>query len=198
VRHHGAVRAWAKALLWIGVLLACAGVGALIASRSNPFPPEVRSNELPSSPSPSPQAFERWSIEMTSRSAHAYRVGGTCTTDWRVRGRLQVAASARVAGTGIARLTAGPDCDFSTAQVQTERLSLRFVGTELDGRLELRLRALADTPTGSQDLGGFEATLSRIRLSIRVRDGARATASAERTDENGDVYTSRSSAELSG
>ena len=193
----GSMRWWTKALLWAVILLVCAGVGAFVASRSNPFPPEVGPVGAGTTPSPPAPTHEVWSLEITSRSSHAFRVGGACRTDWRLRARIHVTSADRVGGDGVARLLAGPDCDFATAQVQAERLAVRVFGTRSGARLELRFRRGAASPAGSQDLGGFERTLPRIRLSIAARDGARADAQARLEDANGDVYSSRSVATLS-
>ena len=192
------MRWWAKALLWAAILLACAGVGAFVASRSNPFPPEVRSAEASVTPSQPPGSEEVWSLAIVSRSSHAYRVGGACGSDWRVRARLRVTDADRVVGDGVARLTSGAPCDFATAQVQADRFTLRVTGAEIEGRMELRFRLGSASPAGSQDLGGFETTFPRVRLSIAARDGAAAEVRARFEDANGDVYSSRSNAELSG
>jgi hypothetical protein len=58
--------------MWVGILLACAGVGAFVASRSDPFPPGVRDpGAVPSeSPSPSKPDLVRWELTMSSRTKH--------------------------------------------------------------------------------------------------------------------------------
>ena len=51
----GAVRGWTKAIVWVGILLGCAAVGAFIASRSNPFPPGVPDPGAVPSETPTPR-----------------------------------------------------------------------------------------------------------------------------------------------
>lgn len=178
---------WQRAALWTFILLVCAGIGAFVASRSNPFPPEVRVVPSPSaqSPSPSPEPEARWRLMLTSRTKHRYHVGGSCTSDWRMRARLSIAGSGLVSARGVARLLPGARCDFPTAQVQSTTISIRIVGALSGGRLDLRLRAGSAEPPGSRDLGGFLRTLRSMHPSIRARDGARAHGPT-RVEEPGD------------
>ena len=189
------MRGWTKVIVWIGILLVCAGVGAFVASRSNPFPPGVPDpgavpSETPSPSSPEPEVT-RWTLAMTSRSTHAYRVGGSCTSDWRMeRGRIRVSGSGRVRGRGVARLLPGASCDFPSAQVQARRVEIEIVGRRDGGRVQLRFRIAQVLPTGSQDLGAFVDTLERVRLTIRERSGARERERARLERPNGDVFAS--------
>jgi hypothetical protein len=171
------VRGWVKTLMWGVILLACAGVGAFIASRSNPFPPSVgdRSAVPSESPSPSPAAIVRWSLTMSSRTTHTYRVGGSCGSDWRLRGRMRLSESGSVHGLGVARLLPGARCDFPSAQVQARRVTVRILGRRSGDELELRFREIGRQPVGSLDLGSFLATLRAVRFSIPERPGAGAT-----------------------
>jgi hypothetical protein len=191
----GAVRGWTKGIVWVGILLGCAAVGAFIASRSNPFPPGVPDpGAVPSeTPSPSPPAAEvtRWTLSMTSRSTHTYRVGGSCTSDWRMeRGRIRVSGSGRVRGRGVAQLLPGASCDFPSAQVQARRIEIGILGRRDGGRLQLRFRIEEVLPPGSQDLGALAGTLERLRLTIRERSGARASERARIERPDGDVVAS--------
>ena len=190
----GAVRGWAKAIMWVGILLGCAAVGAFLASRSNPFPPGVPDpgavpSETPtSSPSPPAPEVSRWTLAMTSRSTHTYRVGGSCTSDWRMEGgRIRVSASGRVRGRGVARLLTGASCDFPSAQVQARRVAIEILGRRDGGRLRLRFLVEAVVPTGSQDLGAFVESLERLRLTIRERPGARERERTRIERPDGDV-----------
>ena len=169
------MRGWSRGLLWIGILLACAGVGAFIGSRSNPFPPGVRDPGAPPSDGPSqspPPPLVELSVTMVSRTTHTYHVGGSCTSAWRLEGRIRISASGRVRGRGVARLQPGAGCDFPSAQVQTRRVVVRFLGRR-DGReLELRFRDESRVPVGSQDLGAFLKTLETLRVVIPERAGS--------------------------
>jgi hypothetical protein len=188
------VRGWKKTLLWAGILLACAGVGAFIGSRSNPFPPGVRdpvalSSESPS-PSPSDEDLVRWSITMSSRTSHTYHVGGSCTSDWRLRGEIEVTESGRVDGPAVARLLPGARCDFPSAQVQARRVVVSIVGRRDGAELDLRFLEEGLKPLGSQDLGGFLQTLATLRFSIPERAGAEASKPKRIEDPDGEVYAS--------
>jgi len=186
------VRVWKKTLLWAAILLACAGVGAFIASRSNPFPPGVRDTAaLPSeSPSPSNADLVRWSLTMSSRSTHTYHVGGSCTSDWRLRGEIELKESGRVDGRGVARLLPGARCDFPSAQVQAQRVIVSIVGNRDGDELDLGFLQERLTPLGSQDLGGFLETLKTLRFSIPERAGAEASKPKRIENPDGEIYAS--------
>ena len=190
------MRGWKKVLLWAVILLACAGIGAFIASRSNPFPPGVRDSTAPPSGSPSPSPspsngdLVRWSVSMTSRTTHTYHVGGSCRSDWRVRGEIEVSDSGRVEGHGVGKLLPGASCDFPSAQVQTRRVDISFVGRRDGDELDLHFSEIGRLPLGSQDLGAFVKTLSRLRLSIPERAGADATKPKRIEDPDGEIYAS--------
>src|SRR4029453_17625120 len=107
----GAVRWWLKVLMWAGILLLCAGVGAFLASRSTPFPPGVPDpgavpSESPSS-TPTPVEVEVRSLRLVSRTTHTYHVGGWCTSDWEMDTALRIAPYGRVRGRGVARSRPG-------------------------------------------------------------------------------------------
>jgi hypothetical protein len=190
------MRGWKKALLWAVILLACAGVGAFIASRSNPFPPGVRdSTALPSespssSPSPSSGDLVRWSVTMTSRSTHTYHVGGSCTSDWRIRGEIEISESGRVDGQGVSKLLPGARCDFPSAQIQARRVDISIVGRRDGDELDLRFSEIGRLPLGSQDLGGFLKTLSTLRFSIPERAGDYASKPKRIEDSDVEFYAS--------
>jgi hypothetical protein len=177
--------------VWVAILLGCAGVGAFIASRSNPFPPSVR-DPASSAPSPSPSTAEiaRWSLTLFSRTSHAYRVGGSCTSDWRMRGQIGITESGRVHGRGRARLLLGARCDFPSAQIQVERVIVRIVGRREGDRLDLRFREVGRRPVGSQDLGGFLRTLGALRVSIPERAGAEVRKSIRIEDPEDEIHRS--------
>ena len=188
------VRGWKKTLLWAGILLACAGVGAFIGSRSNPFPPGVRDPSALPSESPSPSASNadlvRWSIMMSSRTTHTYHVGGSCTSDWRLRGEIELTGSGRVEGRGVARLLPGARCEFPSAQVQSRRVVVSIVGRRDGDELDLRFLEQRLTPLGSQDLGGFVETLKTLRFSILERAGADASKPKRIENPDGEIYAS--------
>ena len=192
------MRGWLKFVLWVLVLIVCAGIGAFVASRSNLFPPEVRVPSPSESPSPSVEPPTRWRLTMTSRTSHTYRVGGSCTSDWRMRARIRVEPDGAVTGEGVARLLPGARCDFPSGQVQAATVAIRITGAR-DGRsLDLRLRPLDVEPTGAQDLGGFVRTLPATRFSIKERDGATARRSTRVEDPPDEIQLARTTLTLSG
>lgn len=168
-------------LIWLVVLAACAGVGAFIASRTNPFPPGVEDpGDLGagSSPSATPRAI--WTGTAVVRSIHRLYVGGACRTNWRVRFSLEGAD-----GDGTARLIGEPRCDFPTAQLQAERLRFRVSSDEVGPGLLLRFSELTSDSAGTTDLGGLLPLLERTGVKLRVSDG-KAVGRLERTASDGE------------
>ena len=193
------MRGWMRVLLWAVILLACAGVGAFIGSRSNPFPPGVPDpGATPPTESPSqppPEVVVR-SIRMTSRTTHTYHVGGSCTSAWRLEGRLRISESGRIRGRGLARLQRGADCDFPSAQIQARRVLVRFLGRRDGDSLELRFRVGAVTPAGSQDLGAFVRTLGTLRISIPERAGAEVGKRSRIEDPEDEIFAAATTIRL--
>ena len=194
------MRGWARVLLWVVILLACAGVGAFIGSRSNPFPPGVPDpGAQPSdSPSPSPPEPVEWSITMVSRTTHTFHVGGSCTSAWRLEGRLRISASERITGRGVARLQPGAACDFPSAQVQAQRIVVRFLGRRDGDELDIRFRDVELTPAGSQDLGAFVKTLKTLRVAIAERAGGEVRKQTRIEDPQDEIYASVTTVRLRG
>lgn len=178
--------------MWVCILLVCAGIGAFVASRTNPFPPGVRDpgaeRGSPTSPGPAVDESTPWTITMVSRSTHTFRVGGSCRSDWRLRGRIRVGGGGRVRGSGVARLLPGAGCDFPSAQVQSERVRIGIVGGRAGRGLDLRFRETSREPAGSQDLGGFVKLLPRLRITIRERAGAEASMRRRIEDPEDEIF----------
>ncbi len=182
-----------RVLLWALILVACAGVGAFVASRSNPFPPEVPAER----PSPTPPGEEpaRWVLSVTSRTTHRLRVGGACTSDWRMRATIRVTPEGRVRGSGRARLRPGARCDFETAQVQARAVRIRIGGERIGDRLRVRFEVVEAAPAGAQDLGGFVATLPEMRFTLAERAGA-TTSGPTQVNVEDDTHVARTSLRL--
>lgn len=180
------------------ILLACAGVGAFIGSRSNPFPPGVPDpGARPSDgPSPSPPELDEWPITMLSRTTHMFHVGGSCTSAWRVKGTLRISAAGRLTGRGVARLQSGASCDFPSAQVQAERIQVLFLGRREGDELDLRFRDVGRIPAGSQDLGAFVKTLETLRVSIVERPGSEVRKQTRIEDPEDEIYRSATTIRL--
>ena len=198
----GAVRWWLKVLMWAGILLLCAGAGAFLASRSNPFPPGVPDpgavpSESPSA-SPTPVEVEVRSLRLVSRTNHTYHVGGSCTSDWRMDTAVRISAAGRVRGRGVARLLPGAACDFPTAQVQARRIALRVVGRTNGVTVVVRFRTGDVVPFAAQDLGAFLDTIETVRFSLPDRSPSRQAKSKEIVTPNGDVFASHTTVRLRG
>jgi hypothetical protein len=182
------------------ILLACAGVGAFIGSRSNPFPPGVSEPGVrpDDSPSPSPPELVEWSVTMVSQTTHTFHVGGSCRSAWRLEGRLRIPASERITGRGVALLQPGAGCDFPSAQVQARRIVVRFLGLRDGDELELRFREVGRMPVGSQDLGAFVKTLETLRVAIVERAGSEVTKPTRIEDPEDEIYASVTTIRLRG
>lgn len=173
---------WAKVILWIVVIGASAGAGAYVAAHTDPFPPGV---DDPGARAPAPSdgasvdppgdvPVERWRVELRSRSVHTFRVGGSCRSAWRGRVTFRVGADA-LRGVGTARLVSS-SCDFPVAQPQAEEVTLSVAGARRADRLELRFGVTNVIPPGTDDLGGFVATISGGAFEVGAatsRDRAR-------------------------
>lgn len=192
-----------KIILWVVVFAAAVAAGAFMASRSDPFPPGVEDpGARPTTPTPTrtPPSPTIWALEMTSATAHHLHVGGSCRSDWRIRGTITIQPNGRAAGQGSAELGQPATCDFPQSQVQTKKIALVVTGKLAEGSLRLSFSEAGRTPVGSQDLGGFTNTLSLIKPVLRIRDGSeRATASVQASRPDGDLgsYSSDSHVELS-
>jgi hypothetical protein len=173
------VRRTIKIVLWVAVFAACAGVGAFIASRTNPFPPGVQDPGARSlipdptatiTPSPAVTGVS-WTGRMVAGTSHHLFVGGTCSTAWRISVGFVVDSTGVVKGTGTAHLQGPLRCDFPTAQVQSRTLHLAVSGRHANSRIALRFSVKGRTPVGSDDYGGLIRTLPSFP-SLKVNSGS--------------------------
>jgi hypothetical protein len=192
------VRRGAKVVIWTGVFIACAGAGAYVAAHTNPFPPGVEDpGARPTTPPPSssPQN-ERWNLVMDSATRHELHVGGSCRSGWGTAGVITIHPDGTVTGTARARVR-GWGCDFAVAQVQTRVIRLGVRGARTGDRVQVRFSIIGSTPAGSQDLGGFTATIGGMRPELRVTDGhAGGGARASRPDGDLGRYINASEIQL--
>jgi len=191
-----------KVIVWIAVFVACAGVGALIASRSNPFPPGVSDPGArpTATPSRTPASPTVWELGMVSGTRHRLHVGGSCRSAWGISGTLTIQPDGQAAGNATAALRGPATCDFPQSQVQTKKIALVVTGRRVGETVRLAFSEAGRTPVGSQDLGGFTNTLSLIRPVVRISgDGERGAASVEASRPDGDLgtYSSDSALKLS-
>ena len=186
-----------KIAIWVVVFAACAGVGAFVASRSNPFPPGVEDPGAHQTltPTPTQPAPLAWGLTMHVDSQHTLHEGGACRSEWGVTGTIEIQPNGKASGVADAKLAAPASCDFPQAQVQTKELRLVIAGTRTAGVLRLSFSEGGRTPVGSQDLGGFTNTLHFIRPVVKLPESAQsghATAKVTRSDGDLGSYSSTS------
>lgn len=172
---------WMKVLVWTLVFTACAAAGAVVASRTDPFPPGVedpgaRDAEPTPDPSapPSPgdvPAPARWRLTLSSTSRHTFRVGGACRTNWTATVTLRIDADGALTGSGRAERTGEAACDFPVEQVQADEIGLEVSGAQADDRITLAIAATTVTPPGSDDLGGFRESVGTGEIALTIADG---------------------------
>jgi hypothetical protein len=163
------VRAVVRVLLWILLFAGCAGVGALIAARSNPFPPGVEGGPSQTT-SPSPQA-RSWTLRFESDSWHRFYYGGRCRSIWKGSVKMTASSDGAIDGTGRARLVGRLVCGFPNAQIQARVLDLLVRGHVSGQDLVLTISASSVLPHSSHDYGGFMATV--LRRAVTLPLGAR-------------------------
>jgi hypothetical protein len=164
-----------KITLWVLAFVVAAGLGAFVASRSNPFPPGVEDPgarpTVSVTDTSSPAGPQVWHMLMRSRTEHRLHEGGTCTSNWTVRGALRATSNGALEGHGVATLVPPAGCPFATAQVQTTQIGLDVVGVLKGTKLRLSFEATETSPTGSRDLGGFVGTLGKLSPVVNVAEG---------------------------
>lgn len=181
-----------KIVLLVVAFAVAASAGAYRASRSNPFPPGVEDPGARPDPTPSGSAAPTsFALAMDADTEHLLHQGGACRSDWSVTGSVTAASGGELTGQAIARLVPPAGCDFAQAQVQTKRIWLAVTGTLSGRRARLTFRETQRSPVGSQDLGGFAATLRLIKPVVRLAGGA-GSASVEVSVPDGDQGTYRS------
>jgi hypothetical protein len=186
-----------KFAIWVAVFAACAGVGAFVASRSDPFPPGVEDPGLHETLSPTEPEATAWDLSMFVKSEHILHEGGACRSDWKVSGTITVQSNGDASGVADADLASPASCDFSQSQVQTKAIRLVIAGTLARGSLRLSFSEGGRTPVGSQDLGGFTNTLRFIHPLVGLPAGAqRGKAGAHVTRSDGDLGTYNSTTTL--
>ena len=192
------MRRGVKVVVWTVVFAVCAGAGAFVAAHTNPFPPGVEDpGARPTTPPPTspPPASERWRLAMVSVTHHELHVGGTCRSNWRTIGTITVDAEGTVAGDVQANVRSW-GCDFSVAQVQSKLVELQVSGDRSGGRIAITFSIIGSAPTGSQDLGGFTATVERIRPRGEIVGGGHAGIGVHAQRPDGDLGTYTNEGEI--
>lgn len=180
---------WRKVAAWVGVFVVAAGAGAFVASRSDPFPPDV--DGAVATPGASPTlSTDHWMLRTTTNSAHILHVGGTCRGRWLLNAPLVATPDGTVTGKGTAKLAGRVTCPFATSQVEALRIPIDIAGHIGDGSIVLVFRADHGTdPAGSSDLAGYAAALSVMTLPVHGTS-ARATLTTSVPDGDQGNYRS--------
>jgi hypothetical protein len=170
---------WLKVVIWIVVFAACAGAGAYVASRTDPFPPGVedpgaRDGGATESAAPSSQPAARWIVTLRGSSTHTFRVGGRCESSWTGRFRA-VHTGPALTGSGVIRAVGQPSCDFPNAQVQSRLLELDLAGSHDVDTFTLGFSVVGREPIGSVDRGGFDELVAWLRPRIGPSGSGRET-----------------------
>jgi hypothetical protein len=177
-----------KIVLWTGVFLACAGIGAFVAAHTDPFPPGVvdpGANPAASVSSEVPPGEALVQIDL--RTFHDLYVGGRCAISWRIDVGLDVTGD-EVEGTGSANARSNLRCDEPSAQIQADVIDLAATGTIVAGELHFRLEETGRTPMGSQELTGFAKTIPTLRFELSAHQGANASFNVEIPDRDRGSY----------
>ena len=172
-----------KIVVWVAVFAACAGIGAFVASRSNPFPPGVEDPGAHPTPvqTSKPPAPTSWTLTMRISTQHTLHEGGACRSDWNVSGTIEIQPNGKTSGAADAKLTPPAGCDFAQSQILAGR---DFTDADEGGR----------TPVGSSDLGGLTSTLRFIHPVVKLAPGAQAGHGATKvTRSDGDLGSYNSS-----
>ncbi|MGZ5288449.1 MAG: hypothetical protein ACXWZU_10105 [Actinomycetota bacterium] len=176
-----------KVAAWGAVFLACAGVGAMIAARTDPFPPGVDDPGIRPTRSTGSDApgVMTWPAVVASRTWHDLPVGGRCATSWRIELDLVVGDAGDVTVEGAARLNGGLRCDFPTAQLQSEELTIVGAGRLRGQEFVFTIQEAGRKPPGSKDYGGLTNTLNFLRFRVPAEDGASVTVRLSRPADAG-------------
>jgi hypothetical protein len=151
------------------LLLGSAGIGAFVASRSDPFPPGVEDpGARPTGPTGPVGDVYRGAAVV--RTEHRLYVGGSCSSDWIVRFEL-TGLGRSVEGPATARLRGRERCEFPSAQLQARRLRLDAVGRVRADEILIDLTETSRSPAGSTDVGALLAGLDRLTLRISFDTG---------------------------
>lgn len=178
-------------------MVAAFGVGVLIASRTELFPPQVQGAlaRAPASPDHAATQFSalRWGGTMTSRTSQRYSAG-SCVTVWRSSMRIVAEPDGLVGGRGRARLAGEPRCPFPMSQPQIRGYEFD-VGGRLDPQEGFRLSIEGAEPTrGIFDYGGFAsiaASGSTLEASLTGIDRAMGQSVVRTRTSLGKVLISR-------
>lgn len=176
-----------KVAAWAAVFLACAGVGAVIAAHTDPFPPGVEDPGIRPRPSTGTEApgLVTWPAVLKSRTWHDLPVGGRCATSWSTELQLVVDDAGSVTIDGTAHLNGDLRCEFPTAQLQSEQLTIVGTGRLRGGEFTFTIQEAGRLPFGSKDYGGLTNTLNFLTFRIPAEDGASVTVSYTRPADAG-------------
>jgi hypothetical protein len=150
---------WRGPALVVLAMVVAFGVGVLVATRTDLFPPQVqgalaRGPASPGDHSVTQSGSLRWRGAMTSSTSQRYSAG-SCVTVWRSSMRIATGVDGLVRGRGRARLAADPVCPFPMSQPQIRGYAFD-VGGRLDPERGFLISLERVEPTkGIFEYGGF-------------------------------------------
>lgn len=179
-------------------LVVCFAAGAIVASRTDPFPPGVEDpGSRPSATvTDAPTVATRWVFTLASATRHDLHVGGSCATSWRLRTTLAEAEGGTFAGDGDAE-SSEATCTTPTAQIQADSIRLLVSGSQVGPVVRIVVREAGRDPEGARDLGGFANTLPEMGFVFQgMGERGRAVDRVTLSDGNLGTYASTNIATL--
>jgi hypothetical protein len=150
---------WRGPALVVLAMVVAFGVGVLVATRTDLFPPQVqgalaRGPASPGDHSVTQSGSLRWRGAMTSSTSQRYSAG-SCVTVWRSSMRIVTEVDGLVRGRGRSRLEGDPNCPFPMSQPQIRGYAFD-VGGRLDPERGFLISLERVEPTkGIFEYGGF-------------------------------------------
>ena len=194
---------WRGPALVVLAMVVAFGVGVLVATRTELFPPQVQ-GALPRGPASSgddsviQSGSLRWRGAMTSRTSQRYSAG-SCVTVWRSSMRIVTEVDGLVRGRGRSRLAGDPICPFPMSQPQIRGYAFD-VGGRLDPERGFLISLDAVEPTkGIFEYGGFAsiaASGSVLEAPLAGSDRAMGRSAFRTRTSLGKVISSRTTVRL--
>ncbi|MEX0756033.1 MAG: hypothetical protein WD206_08810 [Actinomycetota bacterium] len=167
---------WLWPTVVVVLMLGAFGVGALIASRTELFPPQVDGGAdvvvdpgASASPTGGPEGpAAAWTGRFDSRTSQAYREG-VCRTSWAGALAFEVTTEGTLTGRGEAVLGGDPDCPFPLRQPQVRSYTFEIEGTVRGERVSMAWERFRAAGRGLVDHGGFGPTIADPGVQIDAR-----------------------------
>jgi hypothetical protein len=156
-----------KIAFWAVVLVGCAALGAFVASRSHPFPPDVSGRE---------NAHERptrlmWAVSLQLRTTHTPSSGNSCSATWDVKIVFPNFGRAP-RGTGTATRVGDLRCDASNAQREADAMKVPLRALLRGPEFRIRLASGPLSPEDAQELSGLAPVVDGLHLHLETGSSA--------------------------